>query len=221
MKKQNKDNENGWRSRFLDLFKFSYLMPIREVLPLSASTLLTLSVLIITIIIGFCFSGRSEKHELFLLNIISTLIGVLGALSIFCIGLDINKKRKDETKNKRLKQLYECYKQELNENITIAGDLISTKKLSPYKFSTLIRDNTWGTDHIENLDLLKILRFFYVEVDRIIQLICKINFYEQGKSLNMDAYSKEFQTDINTAANRIRIHGTDCLNKINNLLNES
>ncbi len=114
--------------------------------------------------------------------------------------------------------MYKCYEQELKENVTIAGDIIDTKELSPYKFRTLIRDNTWGTDHIADLDLLKTLQHYYVEVDRIIQLLSKINYWEQENALNINTYPKEFQTEINTAAKRIRIHGTKCLDIINGLL---
>ncbi len=84
----------------------------------------------------------------------------------------------------------------------------------------MIRDNTWGTDYIEDLDLLKKLQHFYIEVDRIIQLLCKINFWEQGKALDISAYSEEFQEEVNTAANRIKKYGTDCLGIIDNLLDE-
>ncbi len=172
----------------------------------------------ITFFIGLYFFAKNES---FWINIISTLIGVLGALLIFYIGLNINKKQKDKTKNKKLKELYQRYEREIGENVTIAGDLISTERLSPYKFRTVIRDNTWGIDCVEDLDLMKKLEHFYFEVDRIIQLLCKINFWEQGRTLDINAYSEEFQEEVNTAAKRIRIHGTDCLSIINSLLNKS
>ncbi len=171
----------------------------------------------ITFLIGLYFFAKNES---FWINIISTLIGALGALLIFYIGLNINKKQKDKTKDKKLKELYQRYKRELGENVTIAGDLINTKELSPYKFRTVIRDNTRGTASIVDLNLMEKLEHFYFEVDRIIQLLCKINFWEQGKTLNINAYSEEFQKEVNTAANRIRIHGTDCLGIIDNLLDE-
>ncbi len=203
----------------MDLFKFRCLMLPRGDFPLSASTILTLGALIITIPIGLCFLG---KHEKFLIDIISTLIGVLGAFSIFCIGLDIKKRQEDKTKDNKLKELYQRYKRELIENVTIANDLISTNKLSPYKFRTLIRDNSWGTDYyIVDLNLIKKLEPFYFEVDRLIQLLSKINFWEQEKALNINAYSEKFQEEVYTAAKRIRIHGTDSLSIINSLLNKS
>ncbi len=215
MKKQHKDNENCWRLRLMDLFK---LMPSREDLILSTTTLLILFSLIITISIGLRFSG---KHEYFFLNISSTLIGVLGALLIFCIGLDINKKQENKTRKNKLKELYQRYERELTENITIANDLISTKELSPYKFRTLIRDNSWGTDYyIVDLDLMKKLEHFYSEVDRIIHLLSKIN-WEKGETPNINAYSKRFQRDVYTASKRIRIHGEESLNIIKSLLNNS
>ncbi len=120
-----------------------------------------------------------------------------------------------------MKELYQRYEREIGENVTIAGDLISTERLSPYKFRTVIRDNTWGIDCVEDLDLMKKLEHFYFEVDRIIQLLCKINFWEQGRTLDINAYSEEFQEEVYTAAKRIRIHGTDCLSIINSLLNKS
>lgn len=218
MKKQNKNNENGWRLRLMDLFKFRCLMPLKGDLTISASTLVTLIALIITIFIGLHFSEKSENQELFLLNIISTLIGVLGALLIFCIGLDINKKQENKTKNNKLKELYQRYEREITENTTGAGDLISTNELSPYKFRTLIRDNSWGTDYyIIDSELMKKLEHFYYEVDRIIHLLSKIN-WEKGETPNINAYSKRFELDVSTASRRIRIHGEECLIIINRLL---
>ena len=118
--------------------------------------------------------------------------------------------------------MYQRYKRELNENVTIANDIISTKKPSSYKFRTLIRDNSWGTDYyIVDLNLIKKLEHFYFEVDRIIQLLSNINFWEQGNLTNINDYSEEFQLEVNTAAKRIRIHGEDCLSIINSLINKS
>ncbi len=184
--------------------------------------IIIVSVLSITFLIGLCFFAKNESFWINIINtLIGTLIGVLGALFILWIGLNINKKQKDKTKNKKLKELYQRYERELKENVQIADDLINTKKLSPYKFRTLIRDNSWGTDYIVDLNLIKKLEHFYFEVDRIIQLLCKINFWEQGRTLNINAYSEEFQEEIYTAANRIKIHGTDCLSIIDSLLNKS
>jgi hypothetical protein len=67
---------------------------------------------------------------------------------------------------------------------------------------------------------MKDLENFYLEVDRIKQLLSKINFHEQGETININAYSTDFQNEVKTATNRIKIHGYKCLNTINNLLNK-
>jgi hypothetical protein len=190
-------------------------MPSKVHLTMSTSTILILIALIITVITGLCLF---ENNESFLANIISTLIGVLGAFLIFSIGLDIKKNYEDKTKRNNLKELYQRYKREITENTTGAGDLISTNELSPYKFRTLIRDNSWGTDYyIIDSELMKILEHFYYEVDRIIHLLSKIN-WEKGETPNINAYSKRFELDVSTASRRIRIHGEACLIIINRLL---
>ncbi len=190
-------------------------MPSKVHLTMSTSTILILIALIITVITGLCLF---ENNESFLANIISTLIGVLGAFLIFSIGLDIKRNYEDKTKRNNLKELYRRYKREITENTTGAGDLISTNELSPYKFRTLIRDNSWGTDYyIIDSELMKILEHFYYEVDRIIHLLSKIN-WEKGETPNINAYSKRFELDVSTASKRIRIHGEACLIIINRLL---
>ncbi len=175
-------------------------------------------VLVITFFIGLWLYAKNES---FWINIVSTLIGALGALLIFYLGLNIKKKQEDEIKNEELAELYQRYKRELGENVTFASDLTNTNTMSPYKFRTLIRDNSWGRGYKVDLDLMKKLEHFYIEVDRIIQLLSKIDYSKEEKNIDLRNYTEAFQQDVNTAAGRIIEHGQDCIDIIDSLLNKS
>lgn len=126
------------------------------------------TVITIFVIMLFLDWAISDKENLYT-TMGGTVVGFLGALVIYQVGIIFDEKQKQKLREKNTKYICQLYKIELEMNKNHINDLITKRWVPYYKLKTITRDKLWGelADYSKDIELMKKLNYAYGEFELI------------------------------------------------------
>ena len=113
--------------------------------------------------------SKFTSQDAFLGALAGAFVGFVGSWILTEISLDLEEKKKLQSKKDNTKFIYEMYKMELMQNVGHLDGFITNGWIPFYRLKSVTRDSLWGqlADYSKDLDLFRQINVIYQEFELI------------------------------------------------------